>query len=100
MTLDMKNKTVSLNVVKAEKQAKVDEETSSFIQGSIDSIKEILENEPDSKGLIALVFNKDNDPKIVWGGDIDYIKMIGALDVAKLHFTSILMSDTYIQDEE
>ena len=68
MTSEMSSKTVSLNVVKAEKQAKVDEETSSFIQGSIDSIKEILENEPDSKGLIALVFNKDNDPKIVWGG--------------------------------
>ena len=98
MTSEMSSKTVSLNVVKAEKQAKVDEETSSFIQGSIDSIKEILENEPDSKGLIALVFNKDNDPKIVWGGDMDYIKMIGALDVAKLHFTSILMSDTYMHD--
>ncbi len=37
----------------------------------------------DAKGFFALIFDTDNNPRIVWGGSIDMIAALGSLEMAK-----------------
>lgn len=37
----------------------------------------------DAKGFFSIVFDKDNNPKIIWAGDIDMISALGSLEMAK-----------------
>ncbi len=35
------------------------------------------------KGFVAVVFNEDNYPEIVWAGNIELIPVLGSLEMAK-----------------
>lgn len=37
----------------------------------------------DAKGFFSIVFDKENNPKIIWAGDIDMISALGSLEMAK-----------------
>jgi hypothetical protein len=39
--------------------------------------------EENATGFICLVFAKNDDPKIIWAGDLDLINAVGTLEMAK-----------------
>lgn len=47
----------------------------------------------DAKGFIAIVFDLDNNPRVICAGDIDIVTTLGALEVAKNELLKTVSSD-------
>jgi len=75
----------NIRVFTPKKGAKNLEEAEPTAQELMDSGFEVflqmLHNSP--KGFVAVVFNEDNYPEIVWAGNIELIPVLGALEMAK-----------------
>ncbi len=98
MTSEIMNKTVSLTAIKNEKQKQADSETLSLVKKTLNTIKEEIESFPDTTGLLTIIYDRNKDPKIMWGGDMDYVKMLGSLDLAKMEISAALISRHAVED--
>jgi hypothetical protein len=77
-----KNKIISLVPLSKNSNAtEKDEELEGFILKGLDAFKESLGTNP--QGFVTIVFGQDGEPSIIWAGDIDVIKSLGALKVAE-----------------
>lgn len=92
------NNTISLEKVKEEKVTELKEATTDLIGKVLIATDEILEEDKNSKGIFTIIFDSNSDPKMLWGGDVDYIKMLGSFDLAKLEVSTKLMADRIVEE--
>lgn len=78
-----KNNTISLIEAKAKKEGNKmsDVEENVELQKGKEVLQEMLED--DTTGFLAITFDSEGDPRIVWSGEIDLVKAIGAVELTK-----------------
>jgi hypothetical protein len=61
-------------------------------QKGLETFLEIVNNK--SVGFFAIVFDENNDPKIIWAGDIELINALGSLEMAKNElYSNVFLGD-------
>ena len=61
---------------------KIDEDDVSPLETGMHHLADILEN-TDISGIVAIVFDKEDQPTIVQAGDLDFVKAMGTLEIIK-----------------
>lgn len=96
MTTDEIKKTsklISLVDVKAKKEESTmaTEEEDMLTKGK-ETFQEMMDE--GAVGFIALTFDANSDPRILWSGDIDLVKALGSLELAKKEIADKIYSYT------
>lgn len=65
---------------------------------------EVFNNEIEgARGFISIIFNSEDQPKFIWSGDLDVIKVIGSFEIAKQQLladaTSCISNEDVIDEE-
>jgi|ERR1035437_6292598 hypothetical protein len=67
------------------------EEVEALIQDGFEFF--VKELEDGAKGFFATVFDKDNNPRTIWAGDIGLVNSLGAMEVMKHELLSNVFSE-------
>ncbi len=85
-----KDNTVNFMSRKNKINLKTAESTATYMAEGLKAFQsELADN---AKGFLAIVFDTDNNPRIIWAGDADTIQWIGALEIAKNEFFKTINS--------
>lgn len=85
---------ISLVAVRNEKDPAImaEQSTAEMLNLGFNAVKEIIES-GEVKAFFTITFDKvDSSPRIIWAGDIDTLKTLGALEVAKNEFFKSIFS--------
>lgn len=86
MTSENKDNTISLAVVKNAKGLNNPTDAELLTSGL-----KLLEDEIASdniKGFLTIAFDLNNEPRIVWAGEIEMLSVLGSIEVAKVTLMS------------
>jgi len=75
------NNPISLVAVKAQKEnTPTDSETQDMLAQGLEAFQDRVE---EASAFLSVIFDEVGDPSIIWAGDINLIKSIGSLEIAK-----------------
>lgn len=79
----MNDKIVDFSSLAEKLQKQSEDQTQDFVDMGIEAFNENIQ---DATAFLAVTFDEDGDPSIVWAGDIDSYSAIGTLEVVKKLF--------------
>lgn len=65
-------------------------DTQALIEMCLESLKEGLTPDKQMSGLLAISFDKNQRPKFMWAGEVDFTMWTGAIELFKIDFISSL----------
>ena len=78
------------------KQDVLDTSSEEFLKRGLEDFHSEIEG---ATGFLAIIFDADNNPKIIWAGKPDLLQWVGAMEVAKNDFIKTVATVTTQLDD-
>ena len=93
------NKNISLKEVKEKAQEHEAALAKAEVKSTLEDIQKHIEKDPETTGILCLLFDENSDPEMYWGGaELDLLKVLGAVEIARTQVTDTVMMKAAVTD--